>query len=409
MHKLGGIAAIILLLSCGPAAGDTPTYAVTFGARLVPGTAVARAFIEVGQTEQRLEQLRLRAPGSRYSRFVADGPLQRDGDRVFWNPPADGGRLSYDVRVDNRRNDKGFDALVADDHALFRGEDLFPPAAISQMDGAESVSRLVMELPEGWRLLTAWPRDDDGGWQVRNPNRKFDRPTGWLAAGRLGIRREQVAGIQVAVGGPPGRGVQRVSMLAMMRWTLPSLAALIPGDPPERLVVLSAGDPMWRGGLSGPNSLFIHAERPLLSEDGTSTLLHELVHVLLPVAAAADHDWIDEGLAEYLTLRLLRDTDTISARRYARSIERFRRRSVGQSLEGTTSSGARTARAVVLFHDLDAELLAASNGERGMPALASALAAMPGPIDLATLVEAARDVGGPRQYASLAAADDARQ
>jgi hypothetical protein len=59
---------------------------------------------------------------------------------------------------------------------------------------------------------------------------------------------------------------------------------------------------------------------------------------------------------------------------------------------------------VVLFHDLDRELLAASDGQRGMLELASALSAAPGPLDLATLTELARKIGGPGDYASLAAA-----
>ena len=409
MNTMGGVAAIALCLSCASASAETPTYTVTFGARLEAGNPVASAFIEVGQAERRLEQLRLRAPDARYGEFVADGRLRREGDRIFWDLPADGGRLRYRVRVEHRRNDKGLDAMVADDYALLRGEDLFPPAAISQMDGAESVSRLALEVPEGWRVLTAWPEDERGGWRVRNPARKFDRPTGWIGAGRLAIRRERIAGIQVAVGGPLGQSVQRVSMLALMRWTLPSLVELIPGEPADRLVVLSAGDPMWRGGLSGPNSLYIHAERPLLSEDGTSTLLHELVHVLLPVNAADDQDWIDEGLAEYLTLRLLRDSDTISGRRYAASIERFRRRSVGQALAGSSAGSARTARAVVLFHDLDRELREASGGESGMLEFARSMHEAPGPLDLPTLRALAREVGGPGDYASLAAAAGRRQ
>lgn len=409
MHTTGGVAALALCVSGTSALAETPTYAVTFGARLEAGSPVASAYIQVGQSERRLEQLRLRAPDARYGEFVADGTLRREGDRVFWDLPEDGGRLSYRVVVEHRRNDKGLDAMVADDYALLRGEDLFPPAAISQMDGAESVSRLALELPDGWRVLTAWPEDEQGGWRVRNPDRKFDRPTGWIGAGRLAIRRERIAGIQVAVGGPLGQSVQRVSMLALMRWTLPSLVELIPGEPAERLVVLSARDPMWRGGLSGPFSLYIHAERPLLSEDGTSTLLHELVHVLLPVNAADDQDWIDEGLAEYLALRLLRDSDTISTRRYAASIDRFRRRSVGQRLTGRSAGGARTARAVVLFHDLDRELREASGGQTDMLAFAGSLHELPGPVDLATLSALAREVGGPGDYPSLAAAGAGQQ
>ena len=50
--------------------------------------------------------------------------------------------------------------------------------------------------------------------------------------------------------------------------------------------VVGAADPMWRGGLSASNSLFLHADRPLISENGTSTLVHELTHVITRVRGA---------------------------------------------------------------------------------------------------------------------------
>jgi hypothetical protein len=64
---------------------------------------------------------------------------------------------------------------------------------------------------------------------------------------------------------------------------------------------------MWRGGLPGPASLYLHADRPLISGNSTSTLLHELVHVAQSYRAAKDEDWIVEGIAEYDTLERLRE------------------------------------------------------------------------------------------------------
>ena len=71
-------------------------------------------------------------------------------------------------------------------------------------------------------------------------------------------------------------------MLALLNWNLPELARAVP-NLPRRLTVISAGDPMWRGGLSAPQSIFIHAERPLISENGTSTLMHEIMHICMPI------------------------------------------------------------------------------------------------------------------------------
>lgn len=403
------IVSACLAIACGlmalaATAANPLAYPVTFGAQLRAGEIEAKAWISVTQKELRLQQVRLRAPADRYHDFSGDGEISRQGDRLLWTPPAKGGRLNYRVTVNHRRNKNGLDAFVGKDFALLRADDLFPPAAISQMDGAESISRMELKLPRDWRLVTALQPDDDGGWVVRNPQRKFDRPTGWLVAGDLGIRRDRIADIQVAVAGPKGQNVQRVSMLALLRWTLPDVVALLPGPPPERLALVSAGDPLWRGGLSGPSSLYIHAERPLLSEDGSSTLLHELLHVLLPLATAPDHDWIDEGLAEYLTLRILRDTGSISGRRYKNSISNARKKGGQRSLLGSSSSGRRTARAVALLHDLDREMLAASDGEQGLPELATLLAQDPGPIDLQRLGEQVRTLAGDGEYPSLESA-----
>ena len=129
---------------------------------------------------------------------------------------------------------------------------------------------------------------------------------------------------------------------------------------------------MWLGALSAPNSIFVHADRPLISENGTSTIVHEMVHVLLAdLETPRDQDWIDEGLAEYLSLRALKDSGTISAGcATTTTIGAFRRwGEQAKSLRTTSSSGPVTARAVTIFHDLDAELRKASGGKQTVATL----------------------------------------
>ncbi len=385
------------------ALADSHVYPVTFGAVIKAGRDDAEAFIRIDQDTGLLEQLRLRAPASDYKRFSGDGEFRRDGDQLIWDVPVDGGRLNYRATLKHRRGSGGYDARVENDWAIFRLDDLFPPAGISQADGSRSRSRLSIAAPDGWKTVTRYPELDNRRWRVNNPARKFDRPTGWAVTGRLNIRRDQIDGTRVTIAGPIGQGVQRVSMLALLRWTLPELLDIAP-DPPRRLLVVSAADPMWRGGLSGPGSLFIHADLPLLSEDGTSTLLHETLHAVLPVPTADDHDWIDEGLAEYLTLRLLERSGSISPARFIAAVERFRKR--GQRTNGLLTSQAAgdvTARAVALFHDLDADLAAATEGAVGIEALATALSRQRQPIDLDRLREVAIELAGSDGLPSLAA------
>jgi predicted metalloprotease with PDZ domain len=160
----------------------------------------------------------------------------------------------------------------------------------------------------------------------------------------------------VRIAAPRGHSVQRVPMLSLIRAVLPLLQDELAAAPPYLLIV-SAGDPMWRGGLSAPNSVYLHADRPIIGENGTSTLVHELVHLLAPVPTDPDHDWIDEGVAEYLGLVLLHRSGAISTERFDHAIDIFRRQGAKVSTMLTrNSSGAVNARAVVIFHDLDLEL-----------------------------------------------------
>jgi predicted metalloprotease with PDZ domain len=114
---------------------------------------------------------------------------------------------------------------------------------------------------------------------------------------------------------------------------------------------------MFRGGLSGPNSLFIHSDRPLISANNTSTLLHELMHVAQGYSAGSGDDWIVEGIAEFYTLAIMQRSGTISTTRYRKGHQQLDE--WGQEvtdLSTDSSSGARTARAVGIMQGLDTEL-----------------------------------------------------
>ena len=151
--------------------------------------------------------------------------------------------------------------------------------------------------------------------------------------------------------------------IALLNWTLPELARLLPELPP-RLTVVSAGEPMWRGGLSAPQSLFLHAERPLISENATSTLLHEVIHMSLGLTSRDGYDWIVEGLAEYYSLQLLQRSGTISNARFAAAqAELSDWAKTAGNLCGPSSSGATTALAVTVLDALNKEILEKSAGE----------------------------------------------
>ena len=268
---------------------------------------------------------------------------------------ADGGTLTWTVPLNHERTPGAFDARIEADWAIFRGSDIIPAARTRTVRGALSETHLAFDLPKAWSSLTPY-YGREHRYSVQNTERRFDRPTGWFLLGGFGRRNETIAGRRVVVGGPTGHSVRRMDMLALLRWTLPELTNLLP-EFPSRLTIISAGSPMWRGGLSAPNSLFIHADRPLLSENGTSTLLHELMHIGMGLSAEDGADWIVEGLAEYYGLELLRRTGTISEKRHNTALVRLEEWGrEAKNLCTDRASGPITARAVGVLNQLDREL-----------------------------------------------------
>jgi hypothetical protein len=124
---------------------------------------------------------------------------------------------------------------------------------------------------------------------------------------------------------------------------------------------------MWRGGLSGPRSLFIHADLALISENTTSPLLHEVMHIGTGLKAAKGGDWIVEGIAEYYGLEILRRSRTISNERFDQAIVRLRKWGAKvDDLCVAQSTGSTTARAVGIMAALDKELRKSSSGRNGL-------------------------------------------
>lgn len=386
-------------------ASQSAEYRTQFRLDIQPGEDSARGAIRVLQPDSRLKRLRLIMPAATFSAVKADGELTRSGDEVTWEVPARGGELRYRVVVTHERDGGGYDALVTDHNALFRADRVFPRARAVHKPGARGRGELVLVLPSGWSSITPYLPDPSGRLTFVNLQRSFPRPVGWVLAGRIGSRMDVIGETMVRIAAPRGRTVQRVPMLALIRSVLPVLQAELPAMP-RYLLVVTAGDPMWRGGLSAPNSVYVHADRPLLSENGTSALVHELIHLLAPVPAAPDQDWIDEGLAEYLGLLVLRESDAISPERFAHAIDVFRRRGKRvRSIVTTNASGVVTARAVAIFDDLDRELRRRSSGRTDIFDLVRRLMQEPEPVDVERLRSLASELAAGQPVQALSAAN----
>lgn len=378
---------------------DHYAYDLSYHAEFLPEAGYAAARIEVRQAAPNLRRVDLNAPAAAYSGFSGDGEVRRDGDRVLWEIPSEGGTLRYNAIVDHKR-DGVYDARMTDAWALLRLDDLFPPMRSRSNKHAHGHARLAFAGPKGWSFETPYG-PVEGSVPVQTPGRRLDRPLGWMVAGNLGIRRMKLGERRVAVAGPRGESFRSLDLLTFLHWTMPVLFRIAPQFP-DRVLIVSGSHDMWRGGLSGPGSLYIHPDRPLVSGNSTSPVLHELMHVATAEPPVRGDDWIAEGLAEYYSLAILLRSGGISGARFERSLAwlaDWARRDGGRLTDAST--GANTARAALLFRDLTVELSA--DGKR-LDAVVARL--LDGPLSRRRLVDlVAAELGHPSVVLARALGD----
>lgn len=312
-----------------------------------------------------------------YSDFQTDGQwqLQAQGARGLWHPAPGKTSLSYRVQLDQKtRIGSAFESRITPGWALFRGDQLVPPGHLDQQDGTELVARLGIELPSGWKSIeTAWPRIGKQRFRIDNVSRLFDRPTGWMLAGSIGSRRARLGETDVTVAAPRSQGMRRMDTLTLLTFVWPHLQAVFPRNPPKLLVV-GVRDEMWRGVRSSHQSLYLHNSLPLISENGSSALLRELVQLFGQINPREGSDWLSESLADYYATALLRRAGGMSDDRYQALQDRLLKQSAKVTrLRGETASAAQVARGVLLLQALDAEIRLHSQGRHSLDDVTQAL------------------------------------
>jgi hypothetical protein len=383
----------LLWLFCSAQAASPAFYDVTYRATFKPDVAQVEVEIEVAG-EKLPSKIRLGADAQRYRNFRSTDPLQVSEREVVWEPQGKKSRLRYEFLVNHKRAGGGYDSYRTRDWALFRGEKLVPSATVTALKRLQSRATLELVLPPEWSAAMPYSADGKFQYRIDDPERRFDRPAGWMLVGKIGARSERVQKVNVVIAAPEGDSARRQDTLAFINWNLPKLLEVFPQFP-KRVLVVSAGDPMWRGGLSGPGSLFLHSDRPLISENRTSPLLHELVHVAMGIRGDDESDWIVEGLAEFYSIQTLRASGGIGQRRYEQAMESMRRwASRAPSLFVKSSNGATTARAVLALQSADAEIRKLTNDAASLDDVARKLAEERGEVTLAHLQELAKQVAG---------------
>jgi len=354
------------------AAAPRTTYSVDYIVRVStrePGRARVRWML-AGIDE--IESFRLVFRDERFSALEATGKVDRHGSTVVWRPGGPYAHLRYTIDVAHRRGaGPRFDSYAASDWIATRALYLFPEINVRFRGGtrqARSRARVLFQLPRGWRAAGIGAPVGAAGdaFSVDEPGKRFDRPRGWYLLGRIGRHRRRIAGMDVTVAQAPGSALDARRLLRLYGHTVPLLADIL-GPPPARLLVVSAPDPMWRGGLSGEDSFFVNGRIPLRSADKTCSYLHELFHVWQPFRPGRDGRWISEGLAEYYSLVLPHRAARLSDRSFARGIALFARYGRwGVDLTRTREPAALNNSAPYVMAWLDHEVRMATAGQRSL-------------------------------------------
>lgn len=370
------------------------TYRLDYGFDFLPDDRRVLVTIRLSKNAGLVKSLRFNIKPKLHTQFEGDGKIKRKENYITWYPPKEGGRLTYRVKINRKRNSGGYGAYFAKDWVIFRGDHVVPPVKVVTIGKAKSQARLQLNMPVGWLAVTAYEPIDKFNFAIDDPRRRFDRPTGWMIVGDIGVRTEQIKNTHVAVAGPKGQGIRRLDIMALINLNLPELLAIFPNYY-QKFLIVSAGKPMWRGGLSGPGSLFIHKGRPMISENGTSTLIHELVHTAMRINGGEQDDWIVEGFAEFYSLELMRRSGTITEQRYARSMAQLYLWSVDiKKLRGKRSHGPITARAVLLMKELDGKIRERTNNKASLDDVAKKLALKQGKVSLKQFRNYVKEVVG---------------
>ncbi|MCB1674783.1 MAG: hypothetical protein KDI01_00730 [Halioglobus sp.] len=373
-------------------------YEIRYRVTVAPASGVAQVEIKL-RGERLPSRLAFAMDPDRYLHVTSKQPLELDErGRTVWRPVAPLASLRYDFVVDEKKDGDSYDSLMVEDWAVLRSDKLIPSLAATAPGGLESRAELILQLPDDWSAAAPYEELEPNGATVRyrllDPGRSFIRPKGWMILGKIASRQDVVAGVEVRVAAPRGQQVRLLDTLTFLSWTLPQVKAIF-GTFPARLLIVSAADPMWRGGLSGTRSLFMHADRPLVSGNRTSSLIHELIHVGTGIRGDSRSDWIVEGLAEYYAVEILHRTGGISEERFQQTLEELAAwGEVSDQLLTGDSSGATTARAVGIMVEVDREIRRVTDDRASLDDVAAALAAQRGEVTVKGFIDLAEGIAG---------------
>lgn len=372
-------------------AADTATkstYSIDYVVRISKqNPSVAEVRWELAGIDE-IREIRLGTARGEFSDLRASGQLEIGPDGARWQPGAPYGHLTYRARIAHVRGQhQRYDSYSTADWIVTRARRIFPSIAVDYHARPgplpKSRARLIFRLPAGWRSATIFEPAGDNAYRLEDVDATLCRPRGWFALGSIAVSQQEIADLMIRVALVPGSKLRAGALFELLGTTLPAMKRML-SPRAQTVLVVSAPDPMWHGGISGQASLFMHGDRPLRTPDKTSPYLHELFHVLQPYTPAPDADWIEEGLAEYYSLELQRRAGAIDAEAFTRALGYFRRFGLWNvPLTEQHDNAATNNSAPLVMYALDQRIQQATAGKHRLDDVVAALVKNTATVDTA--------------------------
>ena len=196
------LTAVLLLLGALPVHAADQYYDATFRAEIEPRRTTILVELEI-RGDRLPSRIEFHIDPERHRAFKSSDPVSQQGKVVTWLPTGKIATVRYEFLATNERSPKRYDSLVTDEWAVFRADKMVPRMAVTSRRSLHGRTTLSFALPKGWSAATAYP-EKKGLFRIEDPERRHDRPSGWVIAGKLGIRSEVIKGIQTIVAAPEG-------------------------------------------------------------------------------------------------------------------------------------------------------------------------------------------------------------
>lgn len=225
-------------------------------------------------------------------------PLQATSNGIEFDVDGDES-FTYDVMVERPAFNDASQRLahLGTDFGLFKAESLTLEYAYNFYAGTSFQNRTFVEIspPPGWSQAAPWDKSANDTYVLPAGQ---TLPRGYVALGHfLGEEKRSVAGKDVHYVRLGNASSYDGRLFGLIENATPYYAAVYGPGVHHDVLVVNAPDPMFRGGLGGADSFFVHESADI------RTVAHEYAHVFQLFGTRENPPdssiWVNEGDADY--------------------------------------------------------------------------------------------------------------